>query len=56
MQITRLLRWLGVTALAGYVLVGFTPFPNMLAAQFMEHLELAPADAVVVLARISQEI
>ena len=49
MQITRLLRWLGVMTLAGYVFVGFTPFSNVLAAQLMAHIELSPADAVVVL-------
>ena len=49
MQITRLLRWVGVLTLAGYVFVGFTPFSNVLAAHLMENFELAPADAVVVL-------
>jgi uncharacterized SAM-binding protein YcdF (DUF218 family) len=49
MQITRLLQWLGVMTLAGYVLVGSTPFPNVLAARLMENFELTPADAIVVL-------
>ena len=50
MKITRLLRYLGVIILAGYVLVGFTPFPNVLAAQLIENFEAVSADAVVVLA------
>ena len=49
MRITRLLRWLGVVTLGGFVFVGFTPFVNVLAVHLMADFELAPADAIVVL-------
>ena len=49
MRITRSLRCLGAVTLAGYVLAGFTPLPNLLAARLLEKFESVSADAVVVL-------
>lgn len=49
MRISDLLRCLGIVTLGSYIIIGFTPFVNVLASHLMVDFELVPADAVVVL-------
>jgi uncharacterized SAM-binding protein YcdF (DUF218 family) len=49
MNVNRLLEAVGATAIAGFVLIAYTPLPNVLGHQLAVPEEMAPSDAIVVL-------
>ncbi len=49
MNVNRLLEALGLTAIAGFLFVAYTPLPNVLGRQLAVPEEMAPSDAIVVL-------
>ncbi len=49
MNANRLLEALGAAAIAGFLLIAYTPLPNVLGHQLAVPDEMAPSDAIVVL-------
>ena len=49
MNANRLLEALGAAAIAGFLLIAYTPLPNVLGHQLAVPEEMAPSDAIVVL-------